>query len=608
MTRETGGPLILPEFHLGSDMSTGREFRLPVDAVTETLLIFGKKGSGKTTTAVVMAEEMIDAGLPVCVIDPMGAWWGLRSSADGQGPGLPVTILGGEHADLDLPPDAGGAVAHLVAAQRLPVVLDLFLLSKTKQRQFVTEFMEVLFRENRQPLHLVVDEADRWAPQRGTPDTGRLIGAYEDIVLRGRKPGIGSTSITLRPAALHSAIRSQVEALLAMRMLGKLDVDAIDEWIKLHATADEARELKASLPSLPTGIAWFWSPGWLEVLAKVQIRQRRTFDSSATPKVGEELILPEEFARLDAAGLERMAVLLQPAAAGAALNDPAALRARIAGLERDLRAARSGAVPAALTAENASLREQLTAALARPAERVEVPVVPPGDVAAFDQAVTAMRDTADRIELALRSAPRSAPPRRAPERPAAPPAPPRLPTVTPAPPAAGPEDTSTDGLVKLKAGARNMLGQLARNYPLQLTRTQLGALAGIRGSGSTFSSYLSSLRLAGFVAPEGNLVPITPEGLAEAGAAADQPPMTAEEIRAQWRRVLKAGARSMLDHLLTYYPEPVTRAELAALAGINPAGSTLTSYLSTLRTNNLIEETRDGITAAGVFFLEPAGV
>ena len=62
----------------------------------------------------------------------------------------------------------------------------------------------------------------------------RLIGAYEDIVLRGRKPGIGSTSITLRPAQLHSAIRSQVEVLIAMRLLGKLDVAAIDEWIRLQ--------------------------------------------------------------------------------------------------------------------------------------------------------------------------------------------------------------------------------------------------------------------------------------------------------------------------------------------------------------------------------------
>ena len=154
-----------PEFRIAADLAQ------PVDAVTETFLIFGKRGSGKTTAASVLTEEMIGAGLPVCVIDPMGAWWGLRSSADGQGPGLPVTILGGEHADLDLPPEAGTAVAELVVTERVPVVLDMFLMSKTQQRRFVTDFVEHLFRRNREPGHLVIDEADRFARRRVAPGT-----------------------------------------------------------------------------------------------------------------------------------------------------------------------------------------------------------------------------------------------------------------------------------------------------------------------------------------------------------------------------------------------------------------------------------------------------
>src|ERR1035438_7511416 len=125
------------------------DLRLPLDAVTETFLIFGKKGSGKTATAGVFTEELITAGLPVAVLDPMGAWWGLRSSADGNGPGLPVLILGGEHADLPLTPDSGTPIADLVVEERIPVVLDLFLMSKTQQRHFVTDFMERLFRRNR---------------------------------------------------------------------------------------------------------------------------------------------------------------------------------------------------------------------------------------------------------------------------------------------------------------------------------------------------------------------------------------------------------------------------------------------------------------------------
>jgi DNA polymerase III delta prime subunit len=571
---------------MASELRIADDLTLPIDAVTETFLIFGKRGSGKTTAASVLTEELLGAGLPVCVIDPMGAWWGLRSSADGQGPGLPVTILGGEHADLPLDPASGTAVADLVASERLPVVLDMFLMSKTQQRKFVTDFMERLFRRNREPLHLVIDEADRFASQGGERDP-RLLGAYEDIVLRGRKPGIGSTSITLRPAQLHSAIRSQVEVLIAMRLLGKLDVAAIDEWIRLHASDEDAKELKDSLPSLPVGTAWVWSPGWLEVMRKIQVRPRHTFDSSATPKVGERVIVPRRFAPVDPADLERMAVLLQRE------EKPAkgeAVAPEIAGMRREITV----------------LRTRLAEATQREPERVEVPVLAPGDIAALEQAVTGLRDIAGSIELALSRATRP----QVSEHGHRQVAPARQPAARSEAGAANPGDAAPplpdarDSRPRpLKAGARSMLEQLARHHPLTMTRNQLAALAGIKGSGSTFTSYFSALRMNGLVNQEGAFVAITPAGLAAAGAAAETPPPTPEEIRARWRSVLKAGARSMLDHLLERYPEPISRADLAELAGINPVGSTLTSYLSTLRSNNLITEDSAGIRAADVFFL-----
>ena len=64
---------------------------LPLDAVTQTFGLLGKRGAGKTNTAVVMADEMIRAGLPIVIVDPVGVWWGLRSSADGERKGCPST-------------------------------------------------------------------------------------------------------------------------------------------------------------------------------------------------------------------------------------------------------------------------------------------------------------------------------------------------------------------------------------------------------------------------------------------------------------------------------------------------------------------------------------
>ena len=90
-----------------SQLMLAENLTLPIEAVTETFAILGKRGKGKTNTAVVLVEELIGAGLPTVVIDPTGVWWGLRSSADGKRAGLPVVIFGGEHGDLPLEVTAG---------------------------------------------------------------------------------------------------------------------------------------------------------------------------------------------------------------------------------------------------------------------------------------------------------------------------------------------------------------------------------------------------------------------------------------------------------------------------------------------------------------------
>jgi DNA helicase HerA-like ATPase len=80
----------------------GKGLTLPLDAVSRTFGILAVRGAGKSNTAAVMAEEMFAAGLPFVVIDPVGSWYGLRSSADGTSPGLPIPIFGGKHGDVPL--------------------------------------------------------------------------------------------------------------------------------------------------------------------------------------------------------------------------------------------------------------------------------------------------------------------------------------------------------------------------------------------------------------------------------------------------------------------------------------------------------------------------
>lgn len=125
------------------------DLALPLDVVTQAIGVVAARGSGKSYLSAVLAEEMISAGLPVAILDPIGVFFGLRSSADGKGPGLPVVILGGEHGDVPLEATAGKVIADWIVAERRPAVLDLSLMRKGEQRQFVTEIQRR--REARKP-------------------------------------------------------------------------------------------------------------------------------------------------------------------------------------------------------------------------------------------------------------------------------------------------------------------------------------------------------------------------------------------------------------------------------------------------------------------------
>ena len=60
---------------------------LPLEVAGEAIGILAKRGAGKTNTAVVLVEELRDAGVQVVVLDPVGVWWGVRAGADGDGAG-----------------------------------------------------------------------------------------------------------------------------------------------------------------------------------------------------------------------------------------------------------------------------------------------------------------------------------------------------------------------------------------------------------------------------------------------------------------------------------------------------------------------------------------
>jgi len=190
---------------------------VPDEALKQHIAIVGKTGSGKTYTAKGLVEGMLQTGRRVCVIDPTGVWWGLRSSADGESEGFPVVVLGGDEGDLEIADHSGEAAAKAIAHSNLPAVIDLSLFTMGERRRFLEGFLKTLHKENRQPLQLILDEADEMAPQQPLPEMRRVLHEVDRIVRRGRVRGFRVTLITQRPAVLHKNVLTQANSLIAFR-------------------------------------------------------------------------------------------------------------------------------------------------------------------------------------------------------------------------------------------------------------------------------------------------------------------------------------------------------------------------------------------------------
>ncbi len=63
---------------------------LPDDIVTEAIGIVANRGAGKTYTSKALVELMTRAGLPTCVIDPLGVRTPCPSSAPSASSRVPM--------------------------------------------------------------------------------------------------------------------------------------------------------------------------------------------------------------------------------------------------------------------------------------------------------------------------------------------------------------------------------------------------------------------------------------------------------------------------------------------------------------------------------------
>jgi ABC-type oligopeptide transport system ATPase subunit len=565
---------------------------IPDEALRQHVAIVGTTGSGKTYTAKGLVERLLDQKRRVCILDPTGAWWGLRTKPDGKKPGYPVMIFGGDHADVPLTKHAGDAVARIVAEHNVPSIIDLSETRMGERQTFVRDFADTLYQLNRQALHLVIDEADEFAPQNPLPETKRMLHAIDMIVRRGRVRGFRVMLISQRPAVIHKNVLTQANTLVAMQLTSPQDRKAIEGWVQGQADAGKGREVLASLAGLQVGEGWAWCPSH-EILTRTKFPKIRTYDSSRTPDDTDVAPPPATLAEVDVSGIREA---MEAAVEEVEANSPAELKKTLARLKDKL------------SETECQLREALNtpvvggtefdAAVSRAVRDREAEIY-----RGIDEWLAPARETLARVADDLTKFREISPARPAVDKPGRVNSEPKRPAqVAPAPrPAAS---DGVGGPFRQIASAIAWWGSVGVSEP---SAAQVAFVAGYSPKGGTFNRYLSGMSSEGLIERLSGRVTLT-----VAGNAVAESPNTAPTLRELHDRICGVVLSSkqmgdphvrILREILTVVPpDAVASTALAERTGYTASGGTFSRYLSALSGVGLIVRKNGMVRASALCF------
>lgn len=560
-------------------------FPISISAMDDRLAILGTAGSGKTYLTTTAIEQLLHRGARAVCVDPLGVMWGLRLKADGKVPsGFNLPIFGGSHGDLPLTENAGALIGETVATMQESCIVDLSELpTKAAERRFMTAFLEAIYRHTDptkvDPFHLIIDEADRFAPQKPPKGDETMLNRMEEIVRRGRVKGFIPWLITQRPAVLNKNVLSQADGLVLLKLTSSQDRDQVGAWIEGQADRAQGKAILGSLPAMQRGQGVVWIPG-RGVLETVQFPKKATFDSSSAPKRGEK----------------RSETALKPL-------DLGALKHRLATVEADTKAND----PKALKVELTALRKQMAEAVGRkvvadPAdlERAEQRGYDRGKQASAQAIQSALADAKADITRAtddLRQIFDGHLSNLAKAIPAV--------TVKPASnyskpiPAQRQSAPKVNGGIKttphLPPGEKAVLIAAAQFNGIE--REQLTVLTGYKRSSR--DAYIQRLREKGYIEVSGSTVTITPEG--NAALPADYEPLpTGYELQSYWLGRLPEGERRILEVLISAYPDAVERTTLDDTTGYKR--SSRDAYLQRMKAKRLWDAAGSSVRASEELF------
>jgi TolA-binding protein len=257
------------EVSRGDDAGTGVELPI-VDLLTGRGFITGKSGSGKSNSASVVAEKLLDRGYSLLAVDIDGEYYGLKEEYE-------ILHVGGDdECDLQVNEEHAGKIAELALEQNVPIILDISsFLDESEARDLLTEVTKHLFAKEKklkQPFMMLVEEVHEFIPEGGGMDEcGRML---IKVGKRGRKHGLGIVGISQRPADVKKDFITQCDWLCWHRLTWNNDTKVVGRILGSEY-ADHIEEMDDGECFLMTD--------WSEDIRVVQFERKRTFDAGATP-------------------------------------------------------------------------------------------------------------------------------------------------------------------------------------------------------------------------------------------------------------------------------------------------------------------------------------
>jgi predicted nucleic acid-binding Zn-ribbon protein len=254
------------------ETTDGDPYTLPVEELlTGRLFATGKSGAGKSNTGSVIAEELLERGHPVLVVDVDGEYWGLKEEYE------LLHVGATDECDLQVGAEHAGKLAELALEQRVPIILDVSgYVDPDEADALVRDTAHELFAREQdalQPFLFLVEEIHEYLPQQGSlGETGTVL---RRIAKRGRKRGLGIAGLSQRPADVDKSFITQADLVVWHRLTWENDTDVVKRVV--------GSEYADAVSDLADGEALVQADWHDADVVPVQFRRKRTFDAGATP-------------------------------------------------------------------------------------------------------------------------------------------------------------------------------------------------------------------------------------------------------------------------------------------------------------------------------------